>query len=325
MAFRAPDRAKILCSGNLVYDTLVKPVSELTWGGTTFVDSIEYHAGGNGASTARALGILGLPVSLLGAVGDDDQGRFLLERIQAAGVDVSRVETVSAPTSATVAIVNPGGERKFFHRIGASAEAFANGIEFTPELCAGDAHYHMASMFVLPRLRPRGPEILSRARAAGLSTSFDANWDPHLTWMRDLEPCLPHIDFFFMNEPEAEMICGSCEPRTAAGTVLAHGLKTAVLKLGARGCAIYTAGEEILCSAFEVEVKDTTGAGDCFVAGFLAASLHGASLREAGEFANAVGALSVRKMGAVNGVLSQAETEAWLRVAKKLSPSQSIS
>ncbi|MBV9264684.1 MAG: carbohydrate kinase family protein [Acidobacteriaceae bacterium] len=129
----------VICSGNLVYDTLVKPVRDLHWGSTTFVDTIEYHAGGNGASTARALGILGTPVKLLGAIGDDPQGRFLLERIQSAGVDVSGVETVARPTSATVAIVSPEGERKFFHLIGASLDALRGGISFTPELFLGMA------------------------------------------------------------------------------------------------------------------------------------------------------------------------------------------
>ena len=85
------------------------------------------------------------------------------------------------------------------------------------------------------------------------------------------------------------------------------------MKLGGRGCAIYTDGKDmILCPSFRVPVKDTTGAGDCFVAGFLDARQRGASWAEAGEFANAVGALSVQKLGAVTGVISRAETEAWM-------------
>ena len=306
----------VLCSGNLVYDTLVKPVHELTWGGTTMVDAIEYHAGGNGASTARALGILGVPVRLLGTVGDDDQGTFLLKRVQAAGVDITRIHRIALPTAATVAIVNPDGERKFFHRIGASAESLAHGIEFSPELCDGMAHYHMASLFVLPRLRPYAADVLAKARAAGLTTSFDTNWDVQGTWMRDLEPCLPHLDFLFMNEPEAEKITGSSDPRCAATCVLSRGVKTAVLKLGSRGCAICTHEQEIRCPAFDVIVQDTTGAGDCFVAGFLAAYLDNASLQDAGQFANAVGALTVQKIGAVNGVVSKKEAEEWMRTAK---------
>jgi sugar/nucleoside kinase (ribokinase family) len=302
----------VLCSGNLVYDTLVSPVDDLYWGATTFVDSIESHPGGNGSSTSRALAKLGVPVRLLGAVGNDNQGRFLLNALEQSGVDVSLIKQVRRPTSASVAVVKPSGERKFFHCMGASREAFADGIRFTPEVCGGMTHYHLASLFVLPRLRAKGPQTLIDARTAGLSTSFDTNWDPEAGWMRTLEPCLPYIDTLFMNEEEAEMVAGSSVSAQIAKSVLAKGARRLALKLGSRGCAIYTQDREILCPAFDVKAIDTTGAGDCFAAGFLAATLDGASLAEAGRFANAVAALSVQKIGAVTGVLSKPDTERWI-------------
>ena len=312
----ASNQAGVICSGNIVYDTLVCPVRELTWRATTFVDCIEVHLGGNGSSTARALARLGVPVRLLGAVGNDDQGEYMLEHLRASGVDIGNVERVSTPSSATVAMVSPTGERKFFHLIGASREALSHGIDFNLGLLEGAAHYHMASMFVMPRFRPLAAATLERARKAGLATSFDTNWDPEGTWMRDLAPCLPHIDYLFMNEPEAEMITGSSDPSRAAEIVLAKGLRTAVLKLGGAGCAVFSEGEEIRCPAYEVKVKDTTGAGDCFVAGFLAALLDGASLNEAGQFANAVAALSVGEVGAVNGLQPRTQTAEWMRTAR---------
>lgn len=312
----AKGKRGVICSGNIVFDTLVRPVDDLHWGGTTFVDSIEWHAGGNGGNTARALAILGVPVRLLGATGDDDAARFLLHRLESAGVDTSRIERVEGATSSTVGLIRPNGERKFFHRHAASNEAFCEPIIFTAELCEGIAHYHMGALFVLPRLRPHGANVLESARAAGLSTSFDTNWDPDGSWMRDLEPCLPHIDYLFMNQIEAEMITGQTEARAAAEVVLKKGAGTAVLKLGEQGCAIYTGDRETLCPAFDVEVQDTTGAGDCFASGFIAALLDGADLADAGRFANAVAGLSVQRMGAVSGVVSFAKTWEWMRTAR---------
>jgi sugar/nucleoside kinase (ribokinase family) len=102
-------------------------------------------------------------------------------------------------------------------------------------------------------------------------------------------------------------------PHKAAEAVLSRGVRTAVLKLSGEGCAIYTREVQHLCPAFDIEARDTTGAGDCFVAGFLASMLKGASLADAGRFANAVAALSVQKMGAVEGVLSTVEVEAWMK------------
>jgi sugar/nucleoside kinase (ribokinase family) len=196
--------------------------------------------------------------------------------------------------------------------MGASREAFGNSIQFTPELCRGVDHFHLASLFVLPRLRAEGPQPLIQARAAGLTTSFDTNWDPQGGWMGTLAPCLPHIDVLFMNEEEARMVTGSVVPSEIAKAVLGGGLRTLALKMGGKGCAIYTQEREILCPAFEVIAKDTTGAGDCFAAGFLTAMLDGASLPEAGRFANAVGALSVQKTGATTGVVGRLETERWM-------------
>jgi sugar/nucleoside kinase (ribokinase family) len=224
---------------------------------------------------------------------------------------------VEAPTATTVVLVNETGNRQFLHRLGASEDAFSEPLSFTPSLLENASHYHFASLYILPNLRHHGSEMLRRARAAGLTTSLDTNWDAEGEWMNALAPCLQELDILFMNEDEAFMVTGSRCPATAARVVLARGVRTAVMKLGGRGCAIYTEEQEILRPAFPVPVKDTTGAGDCFVAGFLDARQRGASWAEAGEFGNAVGALSVQKLGAVTGVISRAETEAWMSTATK--------
>lgn len=306
----------VLCSGSIVSDTLVRPVDGLTWGTTHFLESIENHVGGNGANTSRALGILGIDVRLMGVVGWDDRAEWILPELQRSGVDTSAVVRIERPTAATIVLVNEAGERMFLHRLGASEEAFRKPVEFTPALCDGVSHYHFASLYVLPWLRVNGAEMLRRARVAGLTTSLDTNWDPQGEWMKALEPCLPHVDILFLNEDEARMLTGSAGAAETARIVLAKGGGTAVLKLGGRGCAIFTSGEEIRCPAFDVTVKDTTGAGDSFAAGFLAARQRGASWAEAGCFANAVGALSVQELGAVTGVRPLAETEAWMKSAR---------
>jgi sugar/nucleoside kinase (ribokinase family) len=170
-------------------------------------------------------------------------------------------------------------------------------------------------LFLLPHMRIHGEEVLRRAQAAGLTTSLDTNWDAEGQWMSALRPCLRQLDILFMNEDEARMVTGWTDALRAAEAVLSEGVKTAVMKLGPRGCAIYSSEDEILCPAFDVAVRDTTGAGDCFVAGFLAARQRGASWAEAGQFANAAAALSVRKLGAVTGLLPFEEVKAWMRTA----------
>jgi sugar/nucleoside kinase (ribokinase family) len=302
----------ILCSGSIVYDTLVRPVDDPRWGTTTFVETIEYHSGGNGANTALALARLGTPVRLVGAVGLDERGRFLLESLRKGGVDTTGVATVDAPTAATVVMVNHAGDRKFLHLAGAGALAFSEPLQFAPNIIDVAQHYHLASFFILPNFRAHAPRTLRDARAAGLTTSFDTNWDPQGRWMTDLAACLPYLDLMFINEDEARMITGSSDPREAAHQLLQRGVRTAVMKLGSRGCAIFTSDQQHYCPAFDVEVRDTTGAGDCFVAGFLSARARGESLSEAGRFANAVAAWTVQTIGGAAGVRSSKEIELWM-------------
>ncbi len=108
------------------------------------------------------------------------------------------------------------------------------------------------------------------------------------------------------------MLTGCADTDAAARRMLELGAGVAIVKLGADGCAVYTTEGSEQYPAFDVEAVDTTGAGDCFVAGFLAA-LSGGSTAEAARLANGVGAISVQKLGGISGIRSRAETEAWLR------------
>lgn len=305
----------VLCSGSINYDIVVRPVEAPEWGTTTFVDTLDFLLGGNGANTAVALATLGIPARLVASIGSDEVARTLLRRLQSAGVDTCGVARCDEPTSATLVLINRAGNRKFLNRQGSSKVAFDKPVEFDERLTAGMAHFHLASPFILPRFRHSAPETLRRAKAAGLGTSLDTTWDPLGEWMQALAPCLEHLDFLFMNEDEARMVTGSEDPDEAAAIVLREGVGTAVMKLGPRGCGIYTRSERIRVPGFEAEVVDTTGAGDSFVAGFLSVLMRGGTLEEAGRFGNAVGALVVGQVGAVTGLRGHAETLAWMEQA----------
>jgi len=287
-------------------------VEKFVWGTTTWIDTIEQNLGGNGSNTSYTLGMLGVPVRLLGLVGRDAFGDLALSILAKARVDLSLVGRSEAPTTASVCPINAAGERLFLHRVGSSAEVFPEPIEFTSQILAGMSHFHLANVFALPEMRKRAPETLARARQAGLTTSQDTGWDARGRWIADIEGCLPHLDVFFMNQDEARMLSGSADAEQAARCMQSMGARDVVVKLGAEGCAVFTPDSAERFPGFEVEVVDTTGAGDCFVGGFLAALSRGASYPQAARFANAVGALSVQKLGAVNGVRTPAETEAWM-------------
>ena len=305
----------VLCSGNIVHDTVVHPVEEVVFGAVAWVESIEQHMGGNGANTACALARLGVPVRLTGMVGSDAAGQQLLRALESAGVDTRAVARSVAPTPASVSLVNKRGERCLLHRPGASLEAFAEPLQFTPALLEGAAHYHLANMFALPNLRRHGARMLRRARAAGMSTSLDTAWDAHGRWLEDLGPALAFVDLLFVNETEARCLSGAEEPAAAAAFFRRFGVRDVAVKLGERGCAVFTADASIGVPAFDVPVVDTTGAGDCFAGAFLAAWLRGQPLAEAARFANAAAALTIQRLGSTGGLRSWAQTLEWMKTA----------
>ena len=141
----------------------------------------------------------------------------MLDALTRAGVDTRAIEGFDAPTAATVGLVNGAGNRKFLHRPGVSAQAFSAPLEFPAALVAGMSHYHLASLFILPEFpSARAGDVWHGRAPRGLTTSLDTNWDPRGLWMRDLAPCLPGLDFLFMNEDEAQMVTGKSDAKQAA-------------------------------------------------------------------------------------------------------------
>lgn len=304
----------ILIAGNAVHDILVRAVEELEWGRSRWVD-IEHGLGGNGANTAFAAAVLGARVRLAAFIGTDAAGDDTMRRLASAGVDTRDVVRLDAATPSTVVLVNPGGARMLLHCPGASREAFPEPLEFTGGAAGGCSRFHLANAYALPHMRRHGAACLKRAREAGLATSVDTGWDSRGEWMDVLAPCLPWTDLLFVNEDEARMLTGEAEPSRAARVFRDRGARAAVVKLGAAGCAVFSEAGELRVPGFQVEAVDTTGAGDCFAGGFLAGLQRGLDMAGAARLANAAGALSVSRLGAVTGLLPFAETLEWMRSA----------
>jgi len=302
----------VLVCGSIVMDVVARPVDRLVWGATTWLDSLEQHMGGNGASTACTLGTLGAPVRLLSAVGSDEFGGRVLGRLAAAGVDVSAVTRTAGPSAASVALVNSEGERLLLHHPGPNAEIFSEPLDFSGALAAGITHFHLGNLFALPLLRRHAGKTVRRARQAGLTTSLDTGWDSQGRWIEDLGPCLPYTDLLFVNEDEARRLGSAEDALSAAGRLRELGAGTVIVKLGGRGCALCTAAGVTLVPAFDVVALDTTGAGDCFAGAFLAAVHHGLTPEDAALAANAVAALTIQQLGATTGLRSWEQTRAWM-------------
>ena len=307
-------------TGNIVADCLVRPVDGLPeWGATAYVDSTDLHLGGNAAATAYAAALMGVSATVAGAVGDDFFGEFALGRLRSVGVDLSRVKVKQdSATSTTVGLINQEGERLFLHQPGASGLLALDDIPFDEEIKRGHAYFHFGSIFCLPRLRPDGEELLVRAREAGLITSLDTDWDVDDFWMEGFEPLCPLIDYFFANHEEARRLTDLSEPAAIGRFFRRRGVKVVVLKLGSDGCAVFSEQGDFALPAYEVEVADTTGAGDCFCGGFLAGLARGMDLEQAARLATAAAAHSVQRVGGTEGLRDFETTATWVESREPL-------
>jgi len=301
--------AQVACLGILVADVLARPVDEFPERGRlVLVDRMELHTGGCAGNTAIGLSRIGVSASVIGKVGRDGFGDFYLAVMEREGVDASGIaRDESANTSSTMVMVHGDGERSFIHYIGANGTLRAEGIDL--DRASGAKILHVAGAFLMPALdgEPTA-RILREARRRGLTTSLDTAWDGSGRWMKSIEPCLAHLDYFLPSIEEARMIIGGGAPQEIAEAFLARGVGVVALKMGEDGCYAASRTERVHMPAFAVEAIDATGAGDAFAAGFLAGVVKGWSLRETARFANAVGALCTLAIGTTAGIRSMEAT-----------------
>jgi sugar/nucleoside kinase (ribokinase family) len=283
----------VVAVGNIVVDYPVGPLAGLpAWGTLAEVPGrMEPRVGGNGAIFAVGASRLGLSCGLVGKVGRDIPGDWILDRLKDEGVDTSPVRRGARGTSATVALVRQDGERAFLHYPGSNASLKAADLRRIPRC----RWFHLSAMFLLPSLKTKTiGRALETARRAGTVTSLDVAWDPSGQW--DMGDCLSEVDYFMPNIDEAAAITGKNDAARSARELAGMGARNVIIKLGPRGSMVLGEGlEPFIAPGFKVEATDSTGAGDTFDAAFIYATLHGMEPRRAAYLANAAGAM--RAMG----------------------------
>lgn len=159
-------------------------------------------------------------------------------------------------------------------------------------------HVHLA---LCPADCARWPPILRSLRQAGITTSWDFGWDDRLPRDRGFLPLVAALDYVLMNEQEATLYAGA-RRLTAAVAFWTGRARVVIVKLGSRGSRWISADLNTHQPPPAVRVVDTTGAGDAFNGGFLAARLRGAPPDRALRAGNRMGALSTRAGGGIEGL-----------------------
>lgn len=274
------------------------------------VRDIHMTIGSSSVITACAAARLGLRVSMVGVVGDDALGRFLLDAMRERTLDTSGVRIdPSDPTGASV-ILSDGRDRAILTALGTIGAVRRDDV--TPEQLGRARHLHIGSWFLQRGLWADGVALLDAARSAGLTTSLDPNWDPDEGWDRGIHDLLPLLDLFFPNEAEVTRIAGTDDVADAAARLARTGALIVVKRGVDGGLAVDPDGRQVATAAYPVEPVDTTGAGDAFDAGFLAAWLDGRSVATALRMGAVCGALSTSAIGGVDGQPIMSEVDAAL-------------
>ena len=298
---------KISIIGAGVVDILIGAVDEKIFSrSSTPVEFIKMSFGGDALNEAIVLSRLGKKVQWINKVGDDDAGKRILNYATENGVDISdvKIETGLA-TGASVVLIDATGERRFITNKGSSLRKLSEE-DILPHVDGMGEIVCLASMFVSPLLDIAATErIFKRIKSKPRILAFDATRAKNGETLKDLAKILSCADCFFPNEAELATLTGETDVYKNISALLDCGLKCAVVKRGGKGCIIATKSAQIEIPACRVEkVVDTTGAGDCFAAGFLYALSEGWQLEDCGRFACATASCSVEEVGAVAGMTS---------------------
>ncbi|MCU0546014.1 MAG: carbohydrate kinase [Oscillatoriaceae cyanobacterium Prado104] len=320
---------RVLCLGEILFDCLAdRPAASLEE-----VESWTAYPGGAPANVACALVKLGTPAGFIGAAGADELGNSLVHLLQELGVDTTGVQRhPTAPTRQVRVLRNAAGDRSFAGFVRFDNAEFADTRLLASQL--PEELFENAEFLILGTLELAYPDSRDAiARAIELAEKYDlkividVNWRP-VFWSNPeeakprIKELLKKVDFLKLSEEEAEWLFDT----TDAGAItysldVAEGV---LVTAGNKGCSYCISENEGKIPAFKVDVEDTTGAGDGFVAG-LVRQLCDRGIKSLADpeiakkvvtYASAVGAMTAMKPGAIAAQPTAAEVEAFLYLYK---------
>lgn len=306
-------RVEVLAAGDLFLDLVMTGFE--SWpnpGEESFAKEFHKEVGGGAAITACCLSKLGVRTLVLGVVGKGD-GQWMLDELSNRGVDASGIQMAEDEPTAFTVSVSTSNDRALFTYGGANRK-FPATLDSIADLAQriGARHVHLGH----PVNPTRAKSLFQAIHDMGCSLSLDVGWHPD--WLSDPEAirAVRMVDVFFPNLREASEITKETEPRRVLQELNRLGLRCVALKMGGEGAALLCNEGVMFQEPASVVAVDTTGAGDCFDAGFLYAWLREMSPRQCLKAGAACGEASVRVMGGVAGVPTREELETLLCAAQ---------
>ncbi len=300
-----PDILKydVLVIGSLNADLVVRAPHFPQPGETISGDDLQIIPGGKGANQAVAAARQGASVAMLGRVGKDSFGSFLLDSLKSDSVDITNVLANDSATGTAIIVVDANGQNSIVLSTGANGKVSPADVDNASTLRPN---------LILLQLEIPIPTVLHAAQYAkqnGIRVILNPAPAQPLP-----DELISLIDFIIPNETELSLLTGlevkdvpSAEQ--AAKVLLQRGAKNVIVTLGEKGALLVSSKQVTQVNTYKVNVIDTTAAGDAFIGGFASALLRGVEIEEAVKYANACGALAATKFGAQPSLPTKEETE----------------
>jgi sugar/nucleoside kinase (ribokinase family) len=275
-------------------------------------DRLQLSIGGCASNAAMDMARVGIDVGVVGCVGEDPFGRFIIETLEGRGVGTRLIRRLSdVGTSASLIVNVRDQDRRFIHTVGANARLRAADIPWD-EVRRAKVLYVGGFLLASALTGRELAEVFAEARRAGVATVLDVVVPGPGDYWPQLEAVLPHTDVFLPNDDEGRAVLGIDDPRRQAERYAAAGAKTVVVTCGGKGTWLLTSELRLHAGVFPVTFVGGTGAGDAFDAGYIAGLIGGLGPRECVAWGSVVGASCVRAISATESVFTREEAEAYL-------------
>jgi ribokinase len=262
-----------------------------------FAAQYRREAGGGTVNTACALARLGHRSSIFGVFGEDEEA-WLRSRLNSFGVHAEYASSSELPNALTISM-STTSDRSFLSYAGAN-RILEKYVALPETIAALSMAQHIH--FAMPLEIELAKVLLPALRSSGCTLSIDPGWRKDWLLSSGSIDILRMVDLFFPNESEAQLLTGHKEPEQVLRACAKLGLEHTIIKLGPRGAVTLQHDRLYTMTPPDVQVVDTTGAGDAFDAGFIDAWLSGADIEEQLRRACICGSLSTRARGALTAL-----------------------
>jgi sugar/nucleoside kinase (ribokinase family) len=302
--------ARIGCAGILVKDTFCGPLKALPAPGELVaIEAFKTRPGGCAANVAIDLRKQKQAVELVGCIGHDAAGEYLVQELQTALVNCDQLAyTNEHPTSETVILLVEGEDRRYLHSFGAN-QAFKVS-DINRDWLAALHLFYLGGLFAMPGIvADELVALLAFSRQQKVITVVDVVLPTDFKRTEAVKRLLPHIDWFLPNDVEAAALTGKSDPLEAIRVFRSWGGRDIIVTLGDRGAVAVFGNEYWRCDAYQGQSLDPSGAGDAFASGLITGIENGWAFPRSMQYASLLGASATRKVGTTDGVLTKAQAE----------------